>query len=71
MMVNKFVLCVGIGLFYSMGFTNEVLWDFGVVITRAEIQNVKEVPHLLSSKEKKTIVIFGSLYLVGDILSKN
>ena len=53
MTVNKFVLCVSIGLFYSMGFTNEVLWDFGVVITRPEIQNVKEVPHLLSSKEKK------------------
>ena len=54
MVVNKFGLCVSIGLFYSMGFTNEVLWDFGVVITRPEIQNVKEVPHLLSSKEKKT-----------------
>ena len=54
MLVNKFVLCVSIGLFYSMGFTNEVLWDFGVVITRPEIQNVKEVPHLLSSKEKKS-----------------
>ncbi|MDB9795889.1 hypothetical protein OAB44_00620 [Pelagibacteraceae bacterium] len=25
----------------------------------------------LSSKERKTIVVFGSLYLVGDILSKN
>ena len=25
----------------------------------------------LSSKEKKTIVVFGSLYLVGDVLSKN
>ena len=25
----------------------------------------------LSSKEKKTIVIFGSLYLIGDVLSKN
>ena len=54
MAVNKFVLCVSIGLFYSMGLTNEVLWDLGVVITRPEIQNVKEVPHLLSSKEKKT-----------------
>jgi len=53
MTVNKFV-CVSIGLFYSMGFANEVLWDFGVVITQPEIQNVKEVPHLLSSKEKKT-----------------
>ena len=54
MMVNKFGLCVSIGLFYSMGFTNEVLWDLGVVITRSEIQNVKEVPYLLSSKEKKS-----------------
>ena len=54
MTVNKFVLCVSIGLFYSMGFTNEVLWDLGVVITRPEIQNVKEVSHLFSSKEKKT-----------------
>ena len=25
----------------------------------------------ISSKEKKTIVVFGSLYLVGDVLSKN
>ena len=54
MTVNKFVLCVSIGLFYSMGFTNEVLWDLGVVITPSEIQNVKEDPHPLSSKEKKT-----------------
>ena len=54
MTVNKFVLCFSIGLFYSMGFANEVLWDFGVVITQPEIQTVKEVPHLLSSKEKKT-----------------
>jgi len=53
MTVNKFVLCVSIGLFYSMGFTNEVLWDLGVVITRPEIQNVIEDPHPLSSKEKK------------------
>ena len=54
MTVNKFILCVSIGLFYSMGFTNEVLWDFGVVITRPEIKTVKEVSHLLSSKEKET-----------------
>jgi len=51
MMVNKFVLCVSIGLFYSMGLTNEVLWDFGVVITRPEIQNTKDVSHQLPSKE--------------------
>ena len=25
----------------------------------------------LSSKEKKTIVVFGSLYLIGNVLSKN
>ena len=53
MTVNKFVLCVSIGLFYSMGFTNEMLWDLGVEITQPKIQNAKEVPHLLSSKEKK------------------
>ena len=52
MTVNKFVLCVSIGLFYSMGFTNEVLWDFGVVITRPEIQNTKDISHQLPSKEK-------------------
>ena len=54
MTVNKFVLCVSIGLFYSMGFTNEVLWDFGVVIARPEIQNTKDVSHQLPSKEKKS-----------------
>ena len=54
MTVNKFVLCVSIGLFYSMGFANEILWDFGVVITQPEIQNTKDVSHQLPSKEKKT-----------------
>ena len=54
MTVNKFGLCVSIGLFYSMGFTNEILWDFGVVITRLEIQNTKDVFHQLPSKEKKS-----------------
>ena len=57
MTVNKFVLFVNIGLFYSMGFTNEVLWDFGVVITRPEIQNTKNVSHQLPSKEKINAVI--------------
>jgi len=51
MTVNKFVLCVNIGLFYSMGFANEVLWDFGVVITQPEIQNTKDVSHQLPYKE--------------------
>ena len=54
MTVNKLGLCVGIGLFYSMGFTNEVLWDLGVVITRPEIQNAKDISHQLPSKEKKS-----------------
>ena len=54
MTVNKFILCVSIGLFYSMGFTNEALWDLGVVITRPEIQKTKKVSHQLPSKEKKS-----------------
>ena len=54
MTVNKLGLCVSIGLFYSMGFTNEVLWDLGVVITRPEIQNTKDISHQLPSKEKKS-----------------
>ena len=54
MMVNKFGLCISIGLFYSMGFTNEILWDFGVVITRPEIQNTKNVSHQFPFKEKKS-----------------
>ena len=33
--------------------------------------SIKVALKKISSKEKKTIVIFGSLYLVGDILSKN
>ena len=51
MTVNKLGLCISIGLFYSMGFTNEVLWDFGVVITRPEIQNTKDVSHQLPSNK--------------------
>jgi dihydrofolate synthase/folylpolyglutamate synthase len=33
--------------------------------------NIENALKLLSTKEKKTIVIFGSLYLVGSFLSKN
>ena len=33
--------------------------------------NIQSALKQLSSKEKKTIVIFGSLYLMGDVLSKN
>lgn len=33
--------------------------------------NFEDALKLLSSKEKKTIVVFGSLYLVGNFLSKN
>jgi len=54
MMVNKMGLCVSIGLFYSMGFTSEVLWDFGVVIARPIIQNTKDISPPLPSKEKNS-----------------
>ena len=54
MMVNKLGLCVSIGLFYSMGFTNEVLWDFGVIITPSVTQNNKNISPKLISKEKKS-----------------
>ena len=33
--------------------------------------NIQTALKKLSSKEKKTIVVFGSLYLVGDVLNKN
>jgi dihydrofolate synthase / folylpolyglutamate synthase len=33
--------------------------------------NIRAALKKLSSKEKKTIVIFGSLYFIGDVLSKN
>ena len=33
--------------------------------------NVQAALKQLSSEEKKTIVIFGSLYLIGDVLNKN
>lgn len=53
MTVKKNVLCVSIGLFYSMGFANEVLWDLGVVITRPEIQSIKDISHQLPPEDKK------------------
>ena len=33
--------------------------------------NIRTALRKLSSNEKKTIVIFGSLYLIGNVLSKN
>jgi len=33
--------------------------------------NIQAAIKKISSKEKKTIVVFGSLYLIGDVLSKN
>ena len=36
-----------------------------------EASNIQTALKKLSSEEKKTIVIFGSLYLIGDVLSKN
>ena len=34
-------------------------------------QNVTSALKQISNNERKTIVIFGSLYLIGDVLSKN
>ena len=44
MMVKNYILGFSIGLFCSVGFSeNEILWDFGVVIRQPEIQrNPKE-----------------------------
>ena len=36
-----------------------------------EASNIQTALKKLSSDEKKTIVIFGSLYLIGDVLNKN
>ena len=36
-----------------------------------EASNIQTALKKLSSEEKKTIVIFGSLYLIGDVLNKN
>jgi len=54
MMVNKFLLSVSIGLLYSLGFTNEVLWDLGVVISQPTIQSAEDVLRQLPSKGKKS-----------------
>ena len=42
---------------------------FGHVVE--ESSGIKDALEKISSKEKKTIVIFGSLYLIGQVLSKN
>ena len=36
-----------------------------------ESDNIKDAFRKISTKEKKVIVIFGSLYLVGSVLSMN
>ena len=36
-----------------------------------EVENIKDALKKISTKEKKIIVIFGSLYLVGNALSMN
>ena len=56
MMVNKFVLSASLGLLYSLGFTNEVLWDFGVVIAQPAIQIAEDVPRQFPYKEKTSHV---------------
>ena len=40
-------------------------------VSTSVANNIQIALKQISSKEKKTIVIFGSLYLVGDVLSKN
>ena len=40
-------------------------------IPTSSANNIQAALKQISSKENKTIVIFGSLYLVGEILSKN
>ena len=40
-------------------------------VSTSVANNVQIALKLISSNEKKTIVIFGSLYLVGEVLSKN
>ena len=43
----------------------------GIIKDTIYVDNIYEALNTLSSKEKKTIVVFGSLYLIGDVLSKN
>ena len=40
-------------------------------ISTSAVNNIQTALRQISSKKKKTIVIFGSLYLVGEVLSKN
>jgi len=40
-------------------------------IPSSSANNIKTALRQLSSREDKTVVIFGSLYLVGEVLSKN
>ena len=40
-------------------------------VSAEKASNIQTALKKLSSKKKKTIVIFGSLYLIGDILNKN
>ena len=40
-------------------------------VPTSKANNVQAALRLISSKEKKIIVIFGSLYLIGEVLSKN
>ena len=36
-----------------------------------KVNNIQTALKKLSSRENKTIVVFGSLYLIGDVLNKN
>ena len=52
--------------------------DFGLFCAQNGFKSLPSEPKIvslyltyLSTKENKTIVIFGSLYLIGEVLSKN
>ena len=49
----------------------EKLKHLSEVRQTSTVNNIYSALKLISNKEKKTIVIFGSLYLVGDVLNKN
>ena len=51
--------------------TAEKLKSFAYKGNTFASKNIYEAFKLISDKKKKTIVVFGSLYLVGDVLSKN
>ena len=54
MMDKKFVLCLCVGLSFSMIFSeNDILWDFGVIIDSYDYHNIsKDNPHQFPAKQR-------------------